>query len=86
MITETAIDLYTAVLGGSVTVRTLSGDVLLTIPEGTQSGQTFRLAGKGMPHLHQPQNHGDLFVKVKVQLPHRLTAKQRELFNQLRKL
>jgi curved DNA-binding protein len=84
--TETAIDLYTAVLGGSVTVRTLSGDVLLTIPEGTQSGQTFRLAGKGMPHLHQPQNHGDLFVKVKVQLPHRLTAKQRELFNQLRKL
>jgi len=45
---ETIIDLYTAVLGGQASVNTLSGQVVLTIPTGTQSGQTFRLAGRGI--------------------------------------
>ncbi len=82
---EVGIDLYTAVLGGQTNVGTLSGNVMLKIPAGTQPGQTFRLAGRGMPRLRNPQNFGDLYAKVKVQLPKNLSTRQRELFEQLSK-
>lgn len=82
---EAKIDLLTAVLGGSVTVNTLSGDVSLTIPSGTQPGQKFRLSGKGMPNLKDPQTFGDLYVQVKVELPRKLNDKQRQLFEELKK-
>jgi curved DNA-binding protein len=78
--TEVATDLKDAVLGGEVTVPTLSGNVLLTIPPGTQPGRTFRLAKRGMPKLRKPQEHGDLFVKVTVRIPEKLTSHQRDLF------
>jgi curved DNA-binding protein len=81
--TTVAVDLYTAVLGGEVEVPTLGGMVRLTIPEGTQNGRTFRLRGKGMPRLRQPKQHGDLYAKVEVRLPTRLTSRQRELFEEL---
>lgn len=81
---EVAIDLYIAAVGGQVSVPTPGGDVLLTIPAGTQPGQTFRLASRGMPHLRSPQQHGDLFVKVKVIIPRNLTDQQRKAFEQLR--
>ncbi len=83
---EVPIDLYTAVLGGEVTVPTLTGQAALRIPEGTQPGQTFRLRGQGMPVLRDPQKRGNLLVKVKVQLPEKLTDKQRQLFRQLAEL
>jgi curved DNA-binding protein len=76
-------DLYTLVLGGQLQVPTMTGSVMLTIPEGTQNGRTFRLRGKGMPRLRKPEQHGDLFATVEVQLPTDLTAEQRELFRQL---
>ena len=53
-------DLYSALLGGQVRVPTPNGDVVLTIPAGTQPGQSFRLAGRGMPHLRDAQTSGDL--------------------------
>ncbi|HEY71663.1 MAG: J domain-containing protein [Chloroflexi bacterium] len=80
------VDLYTAVLGGKAQVPTLSGPVKLTIPAGTQNGRVFRLRGKGMPHLRQPDQHGDLYAKVEVQVPTRLTSRQRELFEELRQI
>jgi len=79
-------DLYTLVLGGEVRVPTMTGSVVLTVPAGTQSGRTFRLRGKGMPHLRQPDQHGDIYAKVEVRLPNQLTPRQRELFEELRKL
>lgn len=82
--TDVTIDLYTAVLGGQVSTATLSGNVLLTIPAGTQPGQTFRLAQRGMPILHSPKVSGDLYARIKVQLPKDLSSKQKELFEQLR--
>ncbi len=82
--TEISIDLYTAVLGGQVRVPTLSGEVMLTIPPGTQPGQKFRLAGRGMPKLRAPHTFGDLYVTVKVQIPRQLNQTQRELFEKLR--
>jgi curved DNA-binding protein len=83
--TEVKIDMFTAVLGGAVTVSTLSGDVSLTIPAGTQPGQKFRLTGRGMPTLKNPQAFGDLYVLVKVEIPRKLTDKQRQLFDEIKK-
>lgn len=83
--TEVKVDLVTAVLGGAVKVNTLSGDVSLTIPAGTQPGQKIRLSGRGMPNLRNPQTFGDLYVKVKVELPRKLSEKERQLFEELRK-
>ncbi len=82
---EAPVGLYTAILGGEVKVTTLSGDVVLTIPPGTQPGQTFRLEGRGMPRLKQPDQRGDLLVKVKVQIPRQLTEEQRALVEELAK-
>jgi DnaJ-class molecular chaperone len=58
--------------------------VRLTIPAGTQNGRRFRLRGKGLPRLRQPDQHGDLYAKVDVHVPQQLTARQRELFEELR--
>lgn len=84
--TETNVDLYTAVLGGEVKVPTLSGNVVLTIPAGTQSGQTIRLSGRGMPQLRNPKVFGDLFIKVKVNIPDKLSNKEKELFTKLKQI
>jgi curved DNA-binding protein len=84
--TEIKTDLYTTLLGGEVTVPTLSGNIVLTIPPGTQPGQTFRLSGKGMPQLKNPDSRGDLFVRVNVRLPRNLAKEQMELVKQLKDL
>ena len=81
--TEAPIDLYTAVLGGETRVQTMEGAVVLTIPAGTQPGQSFRLTGRGMPRLRAPSEKGDLYARVKVQIPRSLTPEQRQLFEQL---
>jgi len=80
------VDLYTALLGGKAEVPTLDGAVRLTVPEGTQNGQVFRLRGKGMPHLQQPEAQGDLYAEVDVQLPTDLSAREEELFEELRRV
>ena len=84
--TTVEVDLYTAVLGGTAEVFTMAGPVKLTIPSGTQGGQTFRLKGKGMPSLRQSGQHGDLYAQVQVRLPEQLTPHQKELFEQLHML
>lgn len=83
--TDVTVELFTAVLGGEVTVPTLSGNVVLSIPAGTQPGQAFRLSGRGMPHLRDPEKRGDLYARLKVQIPRDLTPRQRELFEELAK-
>jgi len=83
--TEVSIDLFTAVLGGEVTVQTLSGNVVLTIPAGIQPGQTIRLTGRGIPRLNNPKNMGDLFAQIKVKIPGNLTQRQKELFQELKR-
>lgn len=80
------VDLYTAVLGGQVRVPALNGDVLLRIPASTSSGKTFRLRGKGMPDPHKPHQRGDLLATVQIQIPKRLSSRERELFEELASL
>ena len=77
------IELYTALLGGEVRVPTLIGDVVLIIPAETQSGKIFRLSGKGMPKLRQPNEHGDLYAHAVIRIPTQLTDAEHKLITQL---
>jgi len=82
---EAPVPLTVAVLGGEVQVDTLKGKVMLRIPPETQNGNTFRLAGQGMPRLGK-STRGDMLAKVKVVLPHKLSAQEKELFQRLKEL
>jgi curved DNA-binding protein len=80
---ELPVDLYTAVLGGEATVPTFRGKIKLKIPPETQSGRVFRLKGQGMPCLQQPDERGELYVKIMIQLPENLTDEEFALFEEL---
>lgn len=80
---EIPVALYTALLGGEVSVPTLKGKLALRIPPETQTGKTFRMTGQGMPRLNQAHAFGDLYAAVRVVLPENLSAKERELIEKL---
>lgn len=80
------LDIYTAVLGGDVTVDTLDGKVKLKVKPETQNGSKTRLKGKGFPVYRKEGESGDLFLTFDVQVPTNLTDKQKELFRELSKL
>jgi curved DNA-binding protein len=80
--TTSPVSVFTLILGGEAEVDTPAGKVKLNIPAGTQPDQVFRLAGRGMPHLKNPSTKGDLFVKLKVQIPKYLSSKQIELIEE----
>jgi curved DNA-binding protein len=77
------VDLYTAMLGGEVALNTLAGSVVLTVPPETPNGKTIRLRGQGMPHLKNPERHGDLYADVDLQIPRNLSTQEQALFRQL---
>jgi molecular chaperone DnaJ len=79
---EIPVSFPTLALGGEIRVPTLEGEESLTVPEGTESGTTFRLRGRGMPDVGG-QGRGDLLVTLKVQTPKKLTREQRKLLEQL---
>ncbi|MBC8279290.1 MAG: J domain-containing protein [Chloroflexi bacterium] len=89
---EVEAPLEDAILGGEMTVPTLTGRLALTIPKGTQNGRRFRLAGQGMPVLSNSANNpksdvdhrGDLFATLKVKLPTEFTDEELALFRKLR--
>jgi len=80
------VDLYSAVLGGDVLVKSISGTVKMKIPSGTQNGKTFRVKGKGMPVYDKPDQFGDLYVQIQVALPKSLGKEEKQLFEQLKQL
>ncbi len=80
---DVLVDLYTMLLGGEVQVQTMAGSVTLKINAGTQPGQLVRLKGRGMPILKKKDTQGDLYVRVNVELPVDLSAKERALFKEL---
>ncbi len=71
-----------AALGAEIRVPTLEGEQILKVPDGTQSGTTLRLRGKGVPVLNG-HGKGDLFVEVRIQTPGKLSKRQRELLQEL---
>lgn len=76
------INITQAVLGDEIRVPTLNGEVDLRVPPGTQPGKVFRLRDQGISHL-RGSGSGDQLVTVSVQIPNRLTAEQREMFEKL---
>lgn len=71
-----------AALGAEIEIAGIEGPVTIKVPEGTQSGKEIRVRGKGVPYLNE-RGHGDLVVKVVVQVPRKLTRVQRELVTKL---
>ena len=81
---EVPVNFTTLALGGEITVPTLDGSERTKIPDGTQTGTTLRIRGKGMPDVNG-RGRGDLLVTVQVQTPKKLTKEQRHLLEQLAK-
>lgn len=80
------IDLYTAILGGEVTIDTLDSKVKLKVPAGTQNNTKIRLKSKGFPVYKKEGEFGNLFVTYTVKIPTDLTEKQTALFKELRNM
>ena len=74
----------TLVLGGVIKIPTIQGEESLTIAPGTQSGQIFRLRGKGIVDVREQNKRGDELIKVFVKIPKKLTKEQREIYQKLR--
>ena len=84
LIHEVKIAPWQAVLGTELKVPTLEGTVRLKVPAGTQGGQRFRLRERGLPSASG--NRGDLYVIAQIQIPKKITEREREIWNQLAKL
>lgn len=80
------IDLYTAILGGEVTVDTFDGKVKLKIKPETQNGTKVKLTGKGFPVYKKEGQFGDLYITYDIEMPTKLSSKEKELFTELKNL
>jgi DnaJ-class molecular chaperone len=78
---EQPVSIYSLVLGGEVTVSTMTGQIDLKVPHGSQNGRLLRIAGKGMPK--KGGGFGDLYVRLVAQIPTKLTDREREMFKEL---
>ena len=70
---EIPVDIFTAIAGGEIRIPALERPLTLTIPPRTNANRTFRIRGKGMPHLRDTKKRGDLFAQVRLVLPDQLT-------------
>jgi curved DNA-binding protein len=82
LITEHRTSIYTLVLGGEITVPTMTGRIKIKVPAGSQSGRKLRIPGKGMPKL-RGGGYGDLYVTLVAEVPTSLSEREKELFQQL---
>lgn len=80
------VDLYTAVLGGKISVETPAKTISLGVPAGTSSGKKLRLKGLGVPDQKNGGNRGDFYVEIKIETPTELSPQEKALFEQLRDL
>ena len=85
LLTNVPVSFSQVALGGEIEVATLGGkNILLKVPAGTESGKVLRLSGKGIPHF-QSFGQGSLYVKLIVRTPQKVTKKQKELLEELKK-
>lgn len=84
--TDLQVDLYTAILGGKIELKTFKGKIKLDIAKETSNGKTLRLKGLGMPVYGKTNHFGDLYVKIEVQTPKNLTTEEIKLFKELQSL
>lgn len=86
LFTTIDLDLYTAVLGGEITIDTLDGKVKLKVKPEIQNGSKVKLKDKGFPLYKTETQFGDLYITFNIKIPTNLTEKQRSLFKQLSEL
>lgn len=77
------VDLYTAILGGKTEIKTLKGKINIAVAKSTANNKVVRLKNMGMPIFNKPEEFGDLYATVVIQIPANLSEKELELFNQL---
>jgi len=81
------VDIYTAILGGKKEITTLDGKrINITIPKETQNGKMLKVKGMGMNKADNPNERGDLFVKILLEIPKNISAEEKRLFEQLKDL
>ncbi|WP_026729122.1 DnaJ C-terminal domain-containing protein [Flavobacterium denitrificans] len=80
------LDLYTAILGGEINIKTFDGKVKIKVPAETQTGTKVKLKGKGFPLYKKDNQFGDLYVTYNLKIPTKLSEKEKELFAELSKL
>ena len=80
---DITVDLYTAMLGGQILIRTLRNPIKITVSKETENDKVLRLKGMGMPKYGKENEYGDLYAKVNVRLPTNLSSKETELFKEL---
>jgi curved DNA-binding protein len=73
---DVPLDIFTAITGGEVRIPAIERPLTLTIPTRTNANRSFRIRGKGMPHLGDPDKRGDLFARIKLVLPDSLTDQE----------
>ncbi len=86
LIIQSDIDFYTAVLGGKLSVATLTKKVEMNIPKGIQNNRLLRLKGNGMPVYGKPNQFGDLLVRINIKVPVNLSPEEVALFKNLKKI
>ncbi len=86
LFSNVSLDLYTALLGGELTVDTFAGKVKLKVKPETQTGTKVKLKGKGFPKYKKENQFGDLIITYDVKMPTNLSAREKELFQELQKL
>lgn len=79
LFTEVFVDIFKIILGGSILISTLSGDIRINIPSGFDYGKQLKIKGKGMPIYGTNGMFGDLYVKIKYYIPKNLTPEQLDL-------
>ncbi len=85
LIMDLQIKLSEALLGAERVIPTLDGELTLKIPQGTNSGTILRVKGKGVPHGSNTKNRGDLYVRVAIKLPEKLSKEAKKAVEELKK-
>lgn len=80
------IDVMTAVLGGEIEIPSVSGEITIKVPAGTQPEKVIKLTGKGGPKFRTPTQNGDQYVRFRVVLPNKLTREEREVWQRLQEM
>jgi molecular chaperone DnaJ len=83
LVTEQKIKLTQAIIGGDITLKSLDGDLIVSIPEGTNNGDVLRVKGKGVPH--GDGRRGDLFIKITIDMPKKLSKEAKKAIEELKR-
>ena len=86
LIQKAEINIYTAILGGEISIKTLQGDVKIVIPENYNYKKKLRLKGYGMPVYDKPGKYGDLYLDLYYKIPEQISAEEKQLLIKLRNL